>query len=397
MTDVPAFLGGRPLSDRPLEIVRPRFPPLAAFAARFDAALRSGIVTNHGPHVQDFERRLAAYMDVPHVVVCNNGQTAIMLMLRAAGITSGEVVVPSYTFSATPHAVRWCGAEPIFADVAQDGSMCIDPSDVERRITPRTTAIVGVDVYGIACDYEALDAIGRRHGLPVLYDSAPSFGTRVGGSPVGGHGTAQAFSFHATKAFTTMEGGCVATHDETVARRVASLRNFGQTRAADCDEAGMNGKMTEICALIGLEHLRDFDAVAKHRAQSAERIREGLAGIPGLSFARPADGQTPVWLYFPVVVNPEVYGVGRERVAGALAAENLHVRKYFELPCHHLAAYSAQRDVRLPRAEALAYNVVALPVYNDMTPQECDLFVEAFRRIHRHAGAVRDAADAVRS
>ena len=390
MPDLPAILGGKALSERPLNIVRPRFPALATFAERFQAALTSGAVTNHGPHVRELEAQLAKYMDVPHVIVASSGQAALMLMLRAAGIDSGEVIVPSFTFSATAHAVRWSGAEPIFADISPDGSMTLDPVDVERRITPRTKAILPVCVYGIACDYAAFEALGKKHGVRILYDSAPAFATRVGGTPIGGFGDAQAFSFHATKAFATMEGGCIATRDATLAARAVSLRNFGQVGAGpDCDEAGLNGKMTEVCALIGLEQLKTIDADARRRGEIAARLRAGLAGLPGLSFATPGANQAPVWLYFPVVIDAKVFGLDREQVCTALASENLHVRKYFGLPCHHMTAYAGQRDVRLPHTENVAYSVVALPIYNDMLNAECDLFIEALSRLHKNAGAVR--------
>jgi dTDP-4-amino-4,6-dideoxygalactose transaminase len=390
MAGLPAILGGKALSERPLHIVRPKFPPLSAFAERFETAMRTGAVTNHGPHVREFESRLARHMGVPHALAASSGQAALMLMLRAAGIDSGEVIVPSFTFSATAHAVRWCGAEPVFADISPDGSMTLDPADAERRVTPRTKAILPVCVYGIACDYAAFDDVAKRHGLRILYDSAPAFGTRVRGRPIGGFGHAQAFSFHATKAFATMEGGCLATRDDGIAARAAALRNFGQTGGGpDCDEAGLNGKMTEVCALIGIEQLATIDTDARRRVAVAARYRAGLSRIPGLSFATPPADEDPVWLYFPVVVDAARFGLDRERVFTALAAENLHVRKYFGLPCHHMTSYASQRAVRLPRTEHVAYNVVALPVYNDMTDAECDLFVEAFARLHEHAAAVR--------
>src|SRR6201982_3185220 len=195
-----AAVDGPPIFERPLQIVRPLFPNVHSFLEPFQAALASGQVTNGGHWVLEFERQLSAYLGVPTLVFCN-GQMALMTMLRAAGIERGEVIVPSFTFAATPHAVRWCGAEPVFADIAADGSLCLDPNDVERKITPETVAILGVDAYGIACDYTALAETGQRKGLRVLIDSAPAFGTLVKGHPVGGFGDAQIFSFHATKAF----------------------------------------------------------------------------------------------------------------------------------------------------------------------------------------------------
>lgn len=386
--DLPAVLGGAPLAERPLHIVRPTFPPLGDFAAEFDAALRSGQVTNHGPHVRAFEKALTDYLGVP-ALAFSSGQAALLAMLRAAGIDGGEVIVPSFTFAATPHAVRWCGAEPVFADSDPSGSLVMDPADAEARITPRTRALLAVEVYGIAPDYAAFEALGRRHGLRVLFDSAPAFGTRAGGVPVGRFGDAQSFSFHATKAFATMEGGAVSSRDAALLERAASIRNFGQTGGgADCGTAGFNGKMQEVCALIGLRQLPSFDRAVARRREVAARYREKLAAVPGLSFARVPDGQEPVWLYFPVFVDPVRFGTDRNALAAALAAENLHVRKYFELPCHHMTAYAAQRSVALPRAERAAYSVVALPVYNDMTDAECDLFAEGIARIHRHAADV---------
>ena len=384
---LPAILGGTPLAERPLHIVRPSFPKLETFADKFRIALLSGNVTNNGPYVQEFESLLARYMRVASVAVCNNGESALTLMIRAAGIDSGEVIVPSYTFCGTPHAVQWCGARPVFADI-DPNSLCLDPADAELRITRNTKAIVPVDVYGIACDYSALDYLGKKHGIPVLYDSAPAFGTEVEGKPIGGFGDAQIFSFHATKAFTTMEGGCVASRDKQLIDRVSTLRNFGQDTGPDCSEPGVNAKMPEMCALIGIEALKGFQKIVDWRNQIAARYRESLSAIPGLSFAIPSPNQKPVWLYFPVVIDPQRFGVDRNALAQALAAENLFARKYFELPCHHMKAYADQGAIKLPATEAVAYNVVSLPIYNDMALDECDLFIEGIRRIHKNAQQV---------
>jgi dTDP-4-amino-4,6-dideoxyglucose len=383
------FFGGTPIFETPLQIVRPRFPAFDAVARAFQAALESGQVTNNGPSVQAFERQLTEYLGIPTLVFCN-GQTALMAMLRAAGIEAGEVVVPSFTFSATPHAVRWCGAWPLFADVHPE-SMCLDPVDVERRITPKTVAILGVDAYGIACDYRALEEIARRHRIRLLLDSAPSFGTRVNGQLVGGFGDAQMFSFHATKAFATMEGGCICSHDRIILDRAKAIRNFGQVSATDCEEPGLNGKMLEICALIGLEQLKTFEQAAQVRRRSVRRMQDGLAAIRGISVGKAPPNQEPIWLYLPVIIDEHEFGLDRDGAALALEKENLHVRKYYSPPCHHLSAYRDQRSEPLPQTEALAYNVIALPVYNDMTDDECDGIVKAFADVHQHAARIAQA------
>ena len=391
MRDAIAAVGGPPIFERPLQIVRPVFPDVGKFLAPFQAALASGQVTNGGRWVMEFESQLSEYLGVPTLVFCN-GQLALMTMLRAAGVERGEVIVPSFTFPATPHAVRWCGAEPIFADITADGSLCLDPEDVERKITPRTVAILGVDAYGIACDYARLTEIGRRNGLKVIFDSAPSFGTRLAGGPVGGFGDAQMFSFHATKAFTTMEGGCLCSHDSEIFERARAIRNFGQLADGDCEEPGINAKLTEVCALIGIEQLKTFEQAAATRRRAVARMREGLSKLPGLTVASAPDNQEPVWLYLPVFVDRREFGLDRDALAAALARENLHVRKYYSPPCHHMGAYRTSHDVSLPHTEASAYSVLALPVYNDMTEDECDGIVRAFLEVQQAAPRVRRAS-----
>jgi len=379
-----AVLGGEPLFAHSLAIVRPQFPPVDSFLGRFVDCMARGQVTNNGPAVVEFEEKVAAYCRAS-AIICNNGQSALMIMLRAAGVEGGEVILPSYTFSGTAHAVRWCGARPIFADIKD---MVLDPIDVERRITAETVAILGVDVYGLACDYDTLEALGRKHRVKVLFDSAPAFGTKVNGVPIGARGDGQIFSFHATKAFNTMEGGALVSCNSKIVQRARVMRNFGQIRGADCDEPGLNAKMMEISALIGLEQFKHFDAIVQRRYDATEIMRSGLVGIPGLSLTSVPLGQLPVWLYFPIVVDPQHFGMDRNQLAIALERENIVVRKYFEMPCHHMTAYTEQREVVLPESERVANNVLALPVYNDMTETEAAGIAQAIREIHERASQV---------
>jgi dTDP-4-amino-4,6-dideoxy-D-glucose transaminase len=263
--------------------------------------------------------------------------------------------------------------------------MCLDPKDVERKISARTVAILGVDAYGIACDYAALTTLGRQFGLKVLFDSAPSFGSMLDGRPVGGFGDAQMFSFHATKAFATMEGGCISSNDDELLNRAKSIRNFGQNAGGDSSEPGLNGKLTEVCAMIGLEQLKTFQQAADNRRRAVERMRARLQQIPGLSLGRAASNQKPIWLYLPVVIDQNRFGLSRDEVAAAFEKENLFVRKYYSPPCHHMAAYTSANTEPLPNTEHTAYNVIALPVYNDMTDRECDGIVQLFDDVHQVA------------
>ncbi len=382
-------LTGRPGRDTPLPIVRPRFPKLAEFAGEFDHALATGAVTNQGPHAVALEAELGDYLGVP-TLVFSSGQAALMAMLAASGVTSKEVIVPSFTFCATPHAVVWAGGKPVFADI-DPASLTIDVADVETRIGPNTAAILGVCVYGIACDYERLSELARRRGVKLLFDSAPAFGTRVDHRPIGGFGDAQIFSFHATKAFCTMEGGALSSHDPDLLARAEALRNFAQKGGSAWGAAGFNGKMTEVAAMIGRIQLRGFEPARRRRLEVARRYREGLAGVPGLTMASVPDNQEPIWLYFPIRLDADEFGLTREEAAAALAADNIHCRKYFDQPCHKMPAYPHDHALHLPVSEQWTDGVIALPVYNDQTDEEIDYIVDHIHAVHERAPEVRRA------
>lgn len=368
-----------PVFAHPLQIVRPSFPPLERFQDEFAEALATGQVTNNSKWVLAFEERLTEFVGVP-TLAFSSGQAALLAMMRAAGIVSGEVITPSFTFAATPHAIVWSGARPVFAEVRSDMSFGLDPDDVERRITGETTAILAVCPYGIPCDYGALEAIAERHGIRLLVDSAAAFGARVGGKPVGGRGDAQIFSFHATKAFATMEGGALCSRDPAIISAAKAIRNFG-LEGADAVCPGFNGKMLEICALIGLQQLETFDAHAARRRDCARRISEGLAAMNGLAVGRAPSGVDPIWLYLPVTIDAKRFGLHRDDVADLLARENLMVRKYYSPACHQMTAYADYPANGLQETERFAAEVLALPIYNDMTTEECDGIVECFARV----------------
>ena len=367
MTKTPAVLGGAPRFSYRLNIVRPTFPPLDSFSAEFDSALRSGQVTNDCQYVRQFEQAMESMIGAP-ALAFNNGQSALMAMLKASGVAGGSVICPSFTFSATPHAIHWAGARPHFVDI--DDTLCVDPDAVESAIDDSTRAILGVDPYGICCDYDRLSTNGR---------------------PIGQSADAQAFSFHATKAFSTMEGGAVTSTDMTLMASVRAIRNFGQVRAADCDIPGINGKMTEVCALIGLAQLPALPAIGANRRKAVAKMAEGLSHVPGLGLPRIPSNQDPIWLYFPFVVDPGLYGLTRDQLALALEKENVMVRRYFDMPCHKMACYPESVKMVLPRTEYVTSNIISLPVYNDMSDDEAEGITQCIRSIHEHARAVASA------
>lgn len=385
---MPAILGSRPAFDEVRNIVRPVLPDLSTFDADFRSALKSGQVTNNSRFVVEFEQRLAAYLDVPHALAFCNGEAALTVMLNVDGL-AGEIIVPSYTFSGTVHAVIWNNLTPIFADIDRR-TFTIDPASVEARIGPKTAAILAAPVYGNACDNDALQAIGDRRGVPLYYDSASGFGCTYRGRRLGGFGRAEIFSFHATKVFATMEGGALTTRDTAFADKVRQLRSFGQAGLVDCATAGINGKMMEVAALVGMRSLDTFDAVIAHRAAITNEYVRRLAAIPGLTVQHVPPGNLSTRLYMAIVVDRAGFGLNADELVEALRAENIVGRRFLDPPVHRMSYYRQRfGDVSLPVTEFVASNTVALPLYSDMTHDEVERITGAIGQLQAAASEVR--------
>jgi dTDP-4-amino-4,6-dideoxygalactose transaminase len=385
---MPAILGAAPAADTPLNIVRPVLPALSTFADDFQAALASGLVTNNSRFVVELEQRLAAYLGVKHALPFVNGEAALTIMLNIDGL-QGELIVPSYTFSGTVHAAIWNQLTPVFADIDRR-TWTIDPGSVEAKITPRTAGILAAPVYGNACDNEALQAIADRRGVPLYYDSASGFGCTYRGRRLGGFGRAEIFSFHATKTYSTMEGGALTTDDDRLAERARQLRSFGQAGLVDCASAGINGKMTEVAALVGLRSLDTFDAVIAHRVAIAADFAARLSPIPGVTVQHVPDGNLSTRLYMGFTVDAAAFGLTADEVAEAMKAENVMARRFLDPPVHRMSYYRDRVGaVSLPVTEAVASSAVALPLYSDMTFAEVELITTALAGVQRHAAAIK--------
>ncbi len=351
-----------------LPIVRPTFPPLESIAERFAECLRTGQVTNGGRYVEEFEAALTEYLGVP-TICFSSGMAALVAMLMVEGVENQEVILPSLTFCATPHAVKLAGGIPVFADVLPD-RLTIDPADVRRKITIKTKAILGVDAYGVCCDY---DSLMMSH--PLLVDSAPAFGSKIGVIPTGRFGRAQIFSFHATKFMSSMEGGCLCSSDRDFISKAKSIRNFGQ-EDGECVGIGFNAKMLEVCALIGLENLKTIRDRATKRIYSAYRLDDSLRGIGGITFVNSPKNQSTCWTYRPILVDPDI----RQTVVQGLIRDGVAVRTYYSA-CHKMRPYFCGQS--LPVTEMAAASVVALMVYDDMSESEINKVSSSIRR-HLH-------------
>lgn len=353
-----AIFGGSPAFDEALHVGRPNIGDRDRLAARMADLLERRRLTNDGPYVRELEHRVAEWAGARRCLATCNGTVALVLAIRALGLT-GEVILPSFTFAATAHALAVNGITPVFCDIRPHDHL-IDPTRVERLITPRTTAIIGVSLWGRTCDTRALDAIARRHGLRLVVDAAHAFG--CGGRPAGACGDAEILSFHATKFVNAFEGGAILTDDEALADRLALLRNFGFLDYDDVVAVGINGKMSEASAAMGLTSIDAMEDFRRWNLENYEGYRGMLTGLRGFRLLEPLAEEAPTHHYVVAEVDEDAAGIGRDVLLDVLWRENALVRRYFSPGCHRMAPYaSTERTASLESTELVCSRVLVLP------------------------------------
>ena len=375
-----AIHGGRPAFDSPLHVGRPYMGNRERLLDRYSSVLERGWVTNNGPLVQELEAKLAARIGVEHFVAVCNGSLALQLCLRALGL-DGEVILPAFTFVATAHAVAWEGLVPVFADISR-ATHCVDPGEVEGLVGRRTSAVIGVHLWGRACDVEDLAAIARRHGTRLIFDAAHAFACTHRGRQIGGFGDAEIFSFHATKFFHTLEGGGVATNDAALAGALRRLRNHGFTGVDQVAGLGTNAKMSEMCAATGLTLLDEVDELIEINLRNDARYRSVLAEIPGLQLIAYDEREQSNRQFVVVEVDATQTGISRDALVDVLRAENVLARRYFFPGCHRFEPYrsgvrGAERP--LPATDHVASRVVCLPTGPTVSEADIDTIGEIIR------------------
>jgi dTDP-4-amino-4,6-dideoxygalactose transaminase len=354
-----AILGAEPRFKEPLHVGRPNIPDRARLEARFKEILDSKWLTNYGKFVKEFENALADYVGVRHCIPVCNGTIGLELALKACGVT-GEVIVPSFTFIATAHAVKWCGLEPTFADVETDTHL-LSPAAVEAAITSKTKAILGVHTWGTACHPEELQRIADKHGLTLLFDAAHAFGCTHGGQMIGNCGRAEVFSFHATKFLNSFEGGAIATNDDELAHRIRRMKNFGFAGVDMVDSVGTNGKMTEVSAAMGLTSLEEIEGVIALNAKNHALYSSLIGQIPGLRVFQYDSAEKTNYQYVVVEVDSSC-ALSRDELVEVLWREKVLARRYFYPGCHRSEPYrSSGRAWTLPNTEDLSGRVMILP------------------------------------
>ncbi|MEB3172409.1 MAG: DegT/DnrJ/EryC1/StrS family aminotransferase [Cyanobacteriota bacterium] len=345
---------------KPLHVGAPNLAPWGEFAQLARGAFGRRWLTNRGPLVQQLEAALQEQLGVAHVIACANGTVALELAARAAELR-GEVILPSFTFVATAHALQWQGLRPVFADVDPD-TYNLDPAAVEALITPATSAIVGVHLYGRPCAIAPLQELADRHGLALLFDAAHAFGCAADGRAIGSHGLCEVFSFHATKVFNTGEGGAIATNDGALAERVRLLQNFGFAAEDRVVALGLNGKMSELNAALGLANLRHLPRFVATNRRHHGTYRQELDGVEGLRVIDFGAQSASNYHYVIVEVDADHFGCQRDALRDHLTAHGVLARRYFTPGCHRQPPYSGSAAAdHLPQTERLSERLLALP------------------------------------
>ncbi|WP_313170332.1 DegT/DnrJ/EryC1/StrS family aminotransferase [Massilia oculi] len=376
-----AINGAAPAFDELLHVGRPNIGDKEAFLAYVDQIFERRWLSNDGPLLQEFEARVAAHLGVRHCVAMCNGTIALEIAIRATGM-EGEVIVPSYTFVATAHALQWQGITPVFADI-DPATHTLDPEAVRSMITPRTTGIIGVHLWGRAAPVEALQALADEYDLRLLYDSAHAFSCSHGGRMIGNFGDCEVLSFHATKFFNSFEGGAVVTNDDELASRMRLMRNFGFSGLDQVSHPGTNGKMIEIAAAMGLVNLDAIDRVIGANRANHDAYRAAMAGIPGVKLIEYDPGERNNYQYVIAEVGPECPAT-RDAIVDALRAEHIMARRYFWPGCHRMEPYRSlfpHAGLVLPATERVAASVMVLPTGETMDAERIATVAQVIRTV----------------
>ena len=359
-----------PAFEKPIHVGHPNIKNREKFIDQVNNILDSQWLTNNGPVVQEFEARIAQELGVRHCIAMCNGTIALEIAIRALGLT-GEVIVPSWTFVATAHSLSWQGITPVFADI-DPATHNLDPCAVRRMITSRTSGIIGVHLWGRAAPVLELQAIADEYGLKLMFDAAHAFGCSYKGQNIGRFGACEVFSFHATKAFNTMEGGAVTTNDDQLAEALRLMRNFGFKGYDNVIYPGTNGKMIEMCAAMGLSNLDAFDAIIAANQYTHAAYQQALADTPGVKVLTfdPVERSNH---HYMVVELDNNCPVNRDDLIAALHAKNILARKYFWPGCHRMQPYCdlfPHAGLMLPETIAVAERVIVLPAGPSITQEQ---------------------------
>jgi dTDP-4-amino-4,6-dideoxygalactose transaminase len=359
------------MDNKTITVTSPLLPDLGEFHEMLQQIWDKKWITNNGSFHQELEKALAEYLKVPYISLFTNGTLPLITALQALRIT-GEVITTPYSFVATTHALWWNGIKPVFVDI-EPSTGNIDPNKIEVAITPKTTAIMPVHVYGKPCNTKAIQEIADKYGLKVIYDAAHAFGVEVNGESILNAGDLSTLSFHATKVFNTVEGGAMIMHDETTKKRIDYLKNFGFADEITVVAPGINSKMDEIRAAYGLLNLKQIDAAIEARHQVAIMYRQALRDVKGISFWDDMPGVKHNYSYFPIFVDADKYGMTRDELYFKMKENGIYCRRYFYPLISNFSTYhglpSATKE-NLPVATKMAESVICLPMHHTIKKED---------------------------
>ena len=366
------------MNQNKITVTSPLLPDLEDFNKLLKEIWESKWITNNGSFHQQLEKALAEYLKVPYVSLFTNGTLPLITALQALRIT-GEVITTPYSFVATTHSLWWNNIKPVFVDIDWETG-CIDPNKIEAAITPRTTAIMPVHVYGKPCNVDAIQAIADKYGLKVIYDAAHAFGVEVNGESILNAGDMSTLSFHATKVYNTIEGGAMVMHDEQTKKRIDYLKNFGFAGETEVVGPGINSKMDEIRSAYGLLNLRQVDAAIEARHQVAIRYREALRDVEGITFWDDLPGVKHNYSYFPIFVDAEKYGMTRDELYFKMKSQGILGRRYFYPLISEFSTYRGLPSAapeNLPVAHKMADEVICLPMHHALSEEDVERIINA--------------------
>lgn len=363
--------------DKKIFVTQPLLPSLDDVEAQIKEIWDSKWLTNMGKKHNELENSLKEVLKVPNVSLFNNGTIALLVAIKALDLPYGsEVITTPFTFAATPHCISWNGLKPVFCDI-EPNTMTIDADKIEKLITPNTSAILGVHVYGFPCDVEKIDAIAKKHNLKVIYDAAHAFSTEINGRGIGTYGDITMFSFHATKLYNSVEGGCLTYNDPNLVRKIYNLRNFGIRSEELVEEIGINGKMNEIQAAIGLLNLKLYKQEQEKRVKVKALYDKGLENIKGIRLPQMPENTTNSYQYYPIVIEDD-YPLSRNEIYEKFKELNILTRKYFYPACHDYECYKNDLAVKLADlsvVDDLKNKVLCLPYYGSLEEEVIEFIV----------------------
>ncbi len=365
------------MENKQITVTSPLLPDLDEFNDLLKQIWDKKWITNNGSFHKQLEAALCEYLKVPYISLFTNGTLPLMCALQALRIT-GEVITTPYSFVATTHSLWWNGIKPVFVDI--DPMTCnLDPDKIEAAITPKTTAIMPVHVYGKPCDTERIQAIADTYGLKVIYDAAHAFGVEVNGKSILNAGDMSTLSFHATKVYNTVEGGALVYHDEKTKKRIDYLKNFGFADEVTIVAPGINGKMDEVRSAYGLLNLKQVDTAIEGRKQVAMRYSEGLRNVKGIRVLEDMQGIRHNYSYYPIFIDAEKYGMTRDELYFKMKEKNIFGRRYFYPLITEFSTYrglESANPVNLPVAVKMADSVICLPMYYGLTEEDIDKILD---------------------